>query len=198
MPTTRLHVAASCLIALAGSVSATGGTAAREFHGVITAKPYLYHRLMVRSAARGLPHGWVRHVTHGGSRQAGTADDADLHRSAHDLAHDVVYNVGHSVVREVVSEAPHSFSGLASYYSENQHVASGGTFNPSGLTCAHRTLPFGTRLRVADPSSGRSVEVVVNDRGPYVRGRVLDLSLAAARALGMIGRGVMRIEVSVF
>jgi rare lipoprotein A len=58
-------------------------------------------------------------------------------------------------------------------------------------------LAFGTRLRVADPKSGRSVVVTVNDRGPFVRGRSLDLSLAAARALGMIGRGVMRVEANV-
>jgi rare lipoprotein A (peptidoglycan hydrolase) len=197
LSTTRLHVAASCLIALAGSVSAAVGTSAtaREFHGGGGARPHLYHALVARNAARGFPHRWVGRFTHEDSRQA-EADD--LHRSAHDLAHDVVHNVGRNVAHEVVLEGPRSFSGMASYYSEGQHVASGGTFNPSGLTCAHRTLPFGTRLRVADPSSGRSVEVVVNDRGPYVRGRVLDLSLAAARALGMIGRGVMRIEASVF
>jgi rare lipoprotein A len=65
------------------------------------------------------------------------------------------------------------------------------------LTCAHRSLPFGTHLRVADPKSGRSVVVTVNDRGPYVHGRVLDLSFGAARALGMIGRGVMHVEANV-
>jgi rare lipoprotein A len=98
---------------------------------------------------------------------------------------------------EVADEREHSFSGLASYYSEGQHVASGGTFDPSGYTCAHPTLPFGTRLRVADPKSGRSVVVTVNDRGPFVRGRVLDVSLGAARALGMTGRGVMHVEAHV-
>jgi len=193
--TTRLHVAAT-LIALAGSASVAVGTSAtaREFHRV-TVRPHLYHAFIVRNAARGFPHRWMRRFTPEDSHQA-EADD--LHRSARDLAHDVVHDVGRNAAHEVVLEGPRSFSGMASYYSENQHVASGGTFNPSGLTCAHRTLPFGTRLRVADPSSGRSVEVVVNDRGPFVRGRVLDLSLAAARALGMIGRGVMRIEASVF
>jgi rare lipoprotein A (peptidoglycan hydrolase) len=196
LSTIRLHVAASFLIALAGGVSVAVGTSAtaREFHRV-AARPHLYHAFMARNAAPGFPHRWVRRFTHEDSRQ----DEADdLHRSVRDLAHAVVHNVGRNVAHEVVLEGPRSFSGMASYYSENQHVASGGTFNPSGLTCAHRTLPFGTRLRVADPSSGRSVEVVVNDRGPYVRGRILDLSLAAARALGMIGRGVMRIEASVF
>jgi rare lipoprotein A len=98
---------------------------------------------------------------------------------------------------EVADEHARSFSGLASYYSEGQHVASGGTFDPSGFTCAHPTLPFGTHLRVADPKSGRSVVVTVNDRGPFVRGRVLDVSLGAARALGMTGHGVMRVEAHV-
>jgi rare lipoprotein A len=98
---------------------------------------------------------------------------------------------------EVADEGEHSFSGLASYYSEGRHVASGGAFDPSGYTCAHPTLPFGTHLRVADPKSGRSVVVTVNDRGPFLRGRVLDVSLGAARVLGMTGRGVMRVEAHV-
>jgi len=80
---------------------------------------------------------------------------------------------------------------------QGQRVASGAKFDPSGYTCAHPSLPFGTHLRVADPKSGRSVVVTVNDRGPFVRGRALDLSLGAARALGMIGRGVMRVETQV-
>jgi rare lipoprotein A len=90
-----------------------------------------------------------------------------------------------------------SFSGLASYYAERQRLASDRAYNAAALTAAHRTLPFGTRLQVSDPKSGRSVIVTVNDRGPFVRGRVLDLSPAAARALGMIGRGVEPIKASV-
>ena len=99
--------------------------------------------------------------------------------------------------RDTATDGGHSFSGFASYYSEGRRVASVGSFNASGYTCAHRTLPFGTHLRVADPRSGRSVVVTVNDRGPFVHGRVLDLSLGAARALGMTGRGVMRVSASV-
>jgi rare lipoprotein A len=91
----------------------------------------------------------------------------------------------------------HSFSGLASYYAERQRLASDRAYNAAALTAAHRTLPFGTRVQVSDPKSGRSVIVTINDRGPFVRGRVLDLSPAAARALGMIGRGVMPIKASV-
>ena len=65
------------------------------------------------------------------------------------------------------------------------------------LTAAHRTMPFGTRLRVTNVENGRSVVVRVNDRGPWVNDRVLDVSLAAAKALGMVGDGVTKVEVVV-
>lgn len=97
--------------------------------------------------------------------------------------------------------APHStsksFDGIASYYWEGTHVASGARFEPNGLTAAHRTLPLGTKLRVSDPKTKRSVIVTVNDRGPFVKGRDLDLSLGAARALGMEHRGVSRVRADV-
>lgn len=93
--------------------------------------------------------------------------------------------------------APASFEGFASYYTESSHVASGGRYQPNGLTAAHRSLPFGTRVRVRDLKTGRSVVVVINDRGPFVHGRVLDLSLGAAKALGMEHRGVNRIRADV-
>jgi rare lipoprotein A len=135
-------------------------------------------------------HREMHHVHHA------TADDERIDRSRHNevadsghASHDQGAPSGHS--------GGHSFSGAASYYSEGQTVASGGSFNPSALTAAHRTLPFGTHLRVSDPKSGRSVVVTVNDRGPFVHGRVLDLSLGAARALGMTGRGVMNVTAVV-
>jgi len=93
--------------------------------------------------------------------------------------------------------ATHSFSGMCAYYSESGKVASGGRFNPNGLTAAHRSLPFGTRVRVTDPKSGRSVIVTINDRGPFNKGRVIDVSLAAARVLGMIGRGIMFVRAEI-
>ncbi len=65
------------------------------------------------------------------------------------------------------------------------------------LTAAHRTMPFGTRLRVTNVENGRSVVVRVNDRGPWVNDRVLDVSLAAAKALGIVGDGVTKIEIVV-
>lgn len=94
-------------------------------------------------------------------------------------------------------KAGKSFSGIASYYWQPQPVASGGRFNPHGMTAAHRTLPFGTRLRVTEPRSGRAVVVTVNDRGPFIRGRVLDLSLGAARRLGITARGVATISATI-
>jgi rare lipoprotein A len=91
----------------------------------------------------------------------------------------------------------HSFSGMASYYSHDDALASGGQFDPNGLTAAHPTLPFGTRVRITDPTSARSVIVVINDRGPFGRGRVIDLSLAAARALNMTDRGVIYVQADI-
>jgi rare lipoprotein A len=91
----------------------------------------------------------------------------------------------------------HSFSGMASYYGSESgsRTASGQRMNSSAMTCAHRSLPFGTRLRVTH--GDRSVIVTVNDRGPFVRGRVLDLSTGAARAIGLIGAGVGRVTAEV-
>jgi rare lipoprotein A len=91
----------------------------------------------------------------------------------------------------------HGFAGLCAFYSESGKVASGGRFDPSGMTAAHRTLPFGTRVRVTDPKTGRSVIVTINDRGPFGKGRVIDISLAAARALGIIDRGVIYVQADV-
>lgn len=79
----------------------------------------------------------------------------------------------------------------SAYYWEGRHTASGAPFDPRGMTAAHRTLPFGTRLTVSNPRTGQSVIVVINDRGPFVRGISLDLSLAAAKAIGMHGTGTV-------
>ncbi len=78
---------------------------------------------------------------------------------------------------------------VSAYYWEGHHTASGQPFNPRAMTAAHRTLPFGTRLNVTNPRTGKTVNVVVNDRGPYVRGVSLDLSLGAAQAIGLQGTG---------
>lgn len=90
-----------------------------------------------------------------------------------------------------------TMTGLASYYWQPQRVASGGWFNPKAMTAAHKTLPFGTRVRVTNKRNGRSVEVTINDRGPYVAGRIIDLSDAAAGAIGMKSAGVVPVQVEV-
>ena len=74
--------------------------------------------------------------------------------------------------------------GSASWYALTSQTASGEMMNPAALTAAHRSLPFGTRLKVVNSTNGRSVVVRINDRGPFIKGRVLDLSRAAAEALG--------------
>jgi rare lipoprotein A len=87
--------------------------------------------------------------------------------------------------------------GIASFYTEGTKTASGEKFNTHELTAAHPTLPFGTRLRVTNVASGQSVTVRVNDRGPYVRGRVVDVSYAAAETLGMVGGGVAKVKLDI-
>jgi rare lipoprotein A len=74
---------------------------------------------------------------------------------------------------------------VATFYASGRRTASGQTFDPSGYAAAHRTLPFGSRVTVTNPQNGRSVTVVINDRGPFTRGVTLDLTRGAARAIGM-------------
>jgi rare lipoprotein A len=87
--------------------------------------------------------------------------------------------------------------GVASYYWQGQRVASGGWFDPNAMTAAHKTLPFGTRVRVTHLGNGRSVEVKINDRGPFIAGRIIDLSKGAAGVIGMTAQGVARVAVEV-
>ena len=87
-------------------------------------------------------------------------------------------------------------SGVASFYTDTR-TASGEKFNPEELTAAHPTLPFGTKLRVTNAVTGRSVTVRVNDRGPYVHGRVVDVTHSAAQALGMVGSGIAKVKLDV-
>jgi rare lipoprotein A len=87
--------------------------------------------------------------------------------------------------------------GVASFYTEGTKTASGEKFDALEMTAAHPTLPFGTKLRVTNVASGQSVTVRVNDRGPYVQGRVVDVSYSAADALGMVGKGVAKVKLDV-
>lgn len=90
--------------------------------------------------------------------------------------------------------------GVASYYGAEFHgrpTASGEIFDMNGFTCAHRTLPLGTIVRITNLENGKSIELKVNDRGPFVDGRIVDLSRGAAEKLGMIqlGTAIVKIEV---
>jgi rare lipoprotein A len=86
--------------------------------------------------------------------------------------------------------------GHASWYALHSRTASGEMMNPSELTAAHRSLPFGTKVLVENLTNGRSVVVRINDRGPFVGGRIIDISKAAASVLGMLGSGTARVKVS--
>jgi rare lipoprotein A len=96
--------------------------------------------------------------------------------------------------------APAVVRGVAAWYGEKFHghaTASGESFDMHALTAAHRTLPFGTRVRVRHPCNGRSVVVRINDRGPFTPKRIIDLSRAAARELGLARKGQCKIELEV-
>ena len=100
---------------------------------------------------------------------------------------------------EVEDDYPQPRLGRASYYGygfAGRRTASGDVFHPDELTAAHRFLPLGTKVRVTNLVNGRSVLVTINDRGPYVRGRNIDLSLGAARELGMVSCGVTQVLIS--
>jgi rare lipoprotein A len=89
--------------------------------------------------------------------------------------------------------------GMASYYGAElagRRTASGERFDPRGMTAAHRTLPFGSKVRVTNPANGRSVVVRINDRGPFTRGRLIDLSRSAAERIGLVARGHGEVQLA--
>lgn len=90
--------------------------------------------------------------------------------------------------------------GRASWYGKEFHgkkTASGEKFNMYALTAAHKTLPFGTRVRVTNLANGKSVVVKINDRGPFVKGRIIDLSYAAAKKISLVGMGVVKVRLEI-
>ncbi|OAF17374.1 septal ring lytic transglycosylase RlpA family protein [Bradyrhizobium neotropicale] len=133
----------------------------------------------------------------------GTATEASAKSRHHHHHRHHAQNEGNSDWRNAnasmnpTSGTGHSFSGMASFYGNESgsRTASGQRFNQNAMTAAHRSLPFGTKVRVTH--GGRSVVVTINDRGPFVRGRVLDLSTGAARAIGLTGAGVGRVTAEV-
>jgi rare lipoprotein A len=128
-----------------------------------------------------------RSDSYGASRQAASAHT----RSA------AVEHTGSLGTARTDTVALTSANGVASFYSQGGRTASGENFNAGELTAAHPTLPFGTRLRVTNVTTGQSVVVRVNDRGPYVPGRSVDVSYAAAQALGMVDKGVAKVKMDV-
>ena len=102
---------------------------------------------------------------------------------------------GGMALAEPIHRACPNGSMNATQYSEGQHTASGAPFRPDGLTAAHKRLPFGTRVRVTNPNTGASTIVIINDRGPYTRGRDIDLSRGAARAIGLVDIGLVCAEI---
>lgn len=133
----------------------------------------------------------------GGGITEASAKSRHHHHRHHHHAHHAGNSSWRDANASIGGGSGHSFSGMASYYGNESgsKTASGARFNQNAMTCAHRSLPFGTKLRVSH--GGRSVVVTVNDRGPFVRGRVLDLSTGAARAVGLTGAGVGRVTAEV-
>jgi len=99
------------------------------------------------------------------------------------------------VVRDIVQGVE---TGIASFYWQPQAVACGGRFNPSAMTAAHKTLPCGSQVRVTNVTNGRTAVVTINDRGPFIKGRIIDLSKAAAELIGMTKAGVVPVKVERF
>jgi rare lipoprotein A len=136
----------------------------------------------------------------GGSVTEASARSHRHHGHHHHDASNSPRNSSNSSWRDAnaaVTPSAHTFSGMASFYGSESgsRTASGQRMNSNGMTAAHRTLPFGTKLRVTH--GGRSVIVTINDRGPFIRGRVLDLSTGAARAIGLTSAGVGRVTAEV-
>lgn len=102
-----------------------------------------------------------------------------------------------SIVLASSSTAPAAQLGTASYYRSGKVTANGEKFNPQGLTAAHRTLPFGTKVRVINVRTGKAVVVRINDRGPFIRGRIIDLAFGAARAVGLHRLGVAKVRLEI-
>lgn len=99
------------------------------------------------------------------------------------------------------SQSTMTETGLASWYGSRHHgkrTASGEVFNQEKFTAAHRTLPWGSRVKVTNLANGKSVEVRINDRGPFSKGRIIDVSRAAARSLGMVEQGITTVRIEWF
>jgi len=116
------------------------------------------------------------------------------------LAAGVLATLAFHPVTSTAGEPGFKQKGIASYYADRfqgRKTASGVRYDKRALTAAHKTLPLGTKVRVTNLKNGESVEVEINDRGPHVKGRVVDLSKAAARELDMTSAGLVKVQVEV-
>ncbi|WP_310622097.1 septal ring lytic transglycosylase RlpA family protein [Flexibacterium corallicola] len=102
-----------------------------------------------------------------------------------------------SILTAQDAQAASTQKGRASWYALTSITASGERMNPNALTAAHRSLPFGTKVKVTNRSNGKSVTVRINDRGPFIKGRIIDLSKAAAKEIGIISAGVGSVELAI-
>jgi len=112
----------------------------------------------------------------------------------------VMISLFSSCSRHQFKTAPAVMTGRASWYGPNFHgktTSSQEIFDMYDMTAAHKTLPFGTHVMVTNLNNGRSVKVRINDRGPFIRGRMIDLSYAAAKVLGMVGPGVVPVRIEI-
>ena len=192
---------ATCLVAFTFSPPASARPSHKESH----AKPHVQAQIgpaAIRAQGRHASaskhtassrSGMNRHPVaairpgHHARNPAGHGHVASLGRqhAASSTRHGRFVAARNRTVREVRVDSEGGLVGVASYYSAN------------GLTAAHRTLPFGTRVRVTNLSNGSTVIVRIADRGPFIRGRSIDLSAGAARAIGMTGAGIARVRMHV-
>lgn len=113
------------------------------------------------------------------------------------LAAGIIFITGGNAAFADTKKSNYATTGMASYYGYNGRTANGERHTGQAMTAAHRNLPFNTRVRVTNKANGRSVVVRINDRGPFIRGRIIDVSTAAADQLGFRKRGVARVEIAV-
>lgn len=112
----------------------------------------------------------------------------------------VVYFSSKTIEKPVSDAIGFKEVGFASYYSDEfigKRTASGEYYNPQEFTAAHRTLPFGTKIRVTNLENGKQAVVRVNDRGPFIDGRIIDLSKSAAKLLGFLEKGIVKVQIEV-
>ena len=111
----------------------------------------------------------------------------------------LAFGAGCSATPKTPPESTYQATGLASYYGKKfhgRHTASGERFNMHAMTATHRHLKFGAKVKVTNLKNGKSVVVRINDRGPFIKGRIIDLSYAAAGKLGMLTDGITRVRLT--